>query len=99
MIGLISALCSLAGSIILAFRVKKVIECIRMALSLHETSINQLIQCSKDRRYMGFTLIGANRPLENFLSKSGQWLLFLGFSLLGLGALLKIIEIAIQFYK
>ena len=99
MLGLFSALCSLIGSIILAFRVYQILNKLSTTVSLHEMSINKLINLSNDPDHVDFTFIGANKAYEEFMEKGGLRMLVVGFSLLAIGAFLKIIEISILFLR
>ncbi|MFV9686593.1 hypothetical protein ACNY67_06840 [Pantoea sp. KXB45] len=95
MLGIISALCSLIGSILLAYRVYKILGTFKTTLSLHEHNINHLIYKSNNPDYMTFTFTGSHEASEEFMQKTGIKLVVSGFALLGIGALLKVIELTI----
>jgi len=73
------------GSILLAWRVKVLLQWITYTIIAHETSIEQLIKILNGQEQTHPTITGTPVHLLNIQDKLGLYLLIGGFILLGLG--------------
>jgi hypothetical protein len=84
---IIGAFSTGTGSILLAWRVKVLLEWITYAIIAHETSIIQLIKILGGQPQTHPTITGTPVHLLKIQDKLGLYLLIGGFMLLGLGML------------
>lgn len=75
------------GSILLAWRVKSILQWVVYCLFSHEQSISQLRKIASNQPQDEAIVEGATKHLLDVESKSGLVLLVLGFLLLGIGML------------
>lgn len=75
------------GSILLAWRVKVILQWITYSIIAHETSIEQLIRILSDQPQTDPTITGTPVHLLNVQDKLGFYLLIEGFLFLGVGML------------
>ncbi|RXX97425.1 hypothetical protein DD577_19285 [Klebsiella pneumoniae] len=99
MLDLFSALLTTLGSIILAIRLYIIMKHVTLALNVHEDSINKLIRLSNDPDAISFGFTGATNPLDIFSKDKGLKLMVFGFACMGMGGVLKLIEIVLSFFQ
>lgn len=99
MLDLLSALLTTVGSIILAIRLYIIMKHFTLALNVHEDSINKLIRLSNDPDPITFGFTGATNPLEIFSKGKGLKLMVFGFGCMGMGGVLKLIELVLAFFQ
>ena len=84
---IIGAFLSGFGSLLLAWRVKVILQWITYSIVAHETSIEQLIRILDGQPQNSPTITGAPVHLLNVQDKLGFYLLISGFICLGFGML------------
>lgn len=82
---IIAAICSVAGSVVLAWRVKRILDALSLVVAAHELNIQQLMP-----NYTGdiFNLGNSTAHVER---AKGTGLLVVGFGLLGLSGALNLL--------
>lgn len=83
----IGAVSTAAGSLLLAWRVKKILQWVIYCLVAHEQSITQLRRITSNQAQTAPMVEGITRHLLDVESKFGLILLVLGFISLGIGML------------
>ncbi len=74
-----------SGSILLAWRVKKILQWVVYCLVAHEQSIDQLTKFAANQHQTQLIVRGATKHLLDIESKLGLVLLITGFLFLGIG--------------
>lgn len=83
-----AAVCSVIGSVLLAWRVKGLLDALAFVAKAHEANIQQLMSSSGDV----FNFSGSPKHIQR---ATKYWLLLLGFGFLGLSGLLNIFAFTI----
>lgn len=82
---IVAAICSVAGSVVLAWRVKRILDALSLIVSAHELNIQQLMPDYKGDIY---NIANSTKHVER---ARGTSLLVIGFGLLGLSGFLNLL--------
>lgn len=84
---------TVCGSIVLAWRVKIILEWVHHSIISHESSIRAIIERLENRKQSYDVIIGTNVHLSNAINDTGTKLLRLGFAMIGLGIATQLLSI------
>ena len=90
---LLSPVCSIVGSILLSFRVKRILDALRIVAVAHEANIQQLMSPTPG------TIYNFSNSTQHVERAKGTGLMVVGFLLLGLGGLFGFLALLLTNYS
>lgn len=84
------------GSIVLAWRVKIILDWVHYSIVAHEASLIAIVEKIERRQQFFPVITGTNIHLSNAINVTGTKLLVLGFVLIGLGIAVQLLSIYLK---